>query len=254
MSFKLAYSTLRWQTPDLESLLRTLKQCGWQGWEARQSLDWLGTPQRVRRICERTEMPCCAFTARHISLDGDRVKREHDLRRIDFAAELGVDCFMFMGAAKPKDRPVNDGDLRALADLAEAMADYACQYNLDVCYHPHIHTTVDSKEDWIRFADMLEKCKICLDVSHIALWGYEPSQAFRDYANRLVYVHLQDCVEDTTMVELGDGTMFDFPQTLQTLTDIGYRRWVTACPGQTTHLTDEQKMIKNREYLKSLGI
>ena len=42
MTFKFGYSTLRWQTPDLEPLLVQLKEAGWDGWEMRQSLDWVG--------------------------------------------------------------------------------------------------------------------------------------------------------------------------------------------------------------------
>ena len=35
MSYKLAYSTLRWQNPDLEPALNRLAEAGWQGWESR---------------------------------------------------------------------------------------------------------------------------------------------------------------------------------------------------------------------------
>ena len=54
MSFKLGYSSLKWSMPsieDLEGNLEQVKAAGWEGWELRQSLDWLGEPERVQQIC-----------------------------------------------------------------------------------------------------------------------------------------------------------------------------------------------------------
>ena len=64
MGFKFGYSTLRWQQPDFEELLTQLKDAGWDGWEMRQSLDWVGTPQRIRQICDNVDLPVAAVTAR----------------------------------------------------------------------------------------------------------------------------------------------------------------------------------------------
>ena len=77
MGFKLGYSTLRWQTPDLEPLLLELKEAGWDGWEMRQSFDWVGTPKRVRQVCDNVGMPVVVVTARGLPIgqglgaDGD---------------------------------------------------------------------------------------------------------------------------------------------------------------------------------------
>ena len=48
MNGKLGYSTLRWKEPDLEPALETLKESGWDGWEGRLPLDWLGPVSRLR--------------------------------------------------------------------------------------------------------------------------------------------------------------------------------------------------------------
>src|SRR5687768_6307717 len=63
MAFKLGYATLRWKQPDLEAALEELKKSGWDGWEGRLPLAWLGTPARVRRICENTDMPMAVYVA-----------------------------------------------------------------------------------------------------------------------------------------------------------------------------------------------
>ena len=64
MAFRLAYSTLRWQNPNLEEALAALKEAGWDGWEGRLPLDWLGTPSRLRRVCDNAGMPFCHIGVR----------------------------------------------------------------------------------------------------------------------------------------------------------------------------------------------
>ena len=48
MEFKLGYSSLRWKEPNVEEALKQIKDTGWDGWEVRQSLDWLGSAKRLR--------------------------------------------------------------------------------------------------------------------------------------------------------------------------------------------------------------
>jgi inosose dehydratase len=187
---------------------------------------------------------------------------EMNKRRMDFAAEVGADCFMFMGAGKPQDRPVNDDDIAALADVSEEWAEYAGQYDLEVCYHIHTNTTIDSIEDWAKYMSLLRKCKLCIDVSHSALWGYDPVESIKRYKDQLIYVHLQDYASyaggdgesyDVNWVDVGSGTVMDFPKIMKTLEDIGYDRWVTACPGQIEDRSDQDRMRVNREYLQQMG-
>ena len=37
-----------WENPNLEQTLVQLREAGWDGWEARQSLDWLGSARKAR--------------------------------------------------------------------------------------------------------------------------------------------------------------------------------------------------------------
>ena len=90
MSYKLAYSGLFWRAPDLAQELEALRTFGWDGWEARQPLDWLGTPQRVRRLCEAFGVEVAAICGPNVALDLDGPSQQINKRRIEFAAELGV--------------------------------------------------------------------------------------------------------------------------------------------------------------------
>ena len=251
MDFRLGYSTLRWKEPNLEDVLGQIKDAGWDGWEVRQSLDWLGPAERVRSVSDDAGLDIACVSARGISLDRDPKMLEDNRRRIDWTAELEADVFMFMGARKPKDREVSHDDIAGLAELGDELADYASQYDLDVCYHIHTGTTVDNKKDWMLLMDLMQRCKLCIDIAHSDIWGYEPEHSIRDYGDRLAYVHFQDYIKPPEMTDLGEGRV-DISAAIKALEEIGYDRWVVVCPGLTNR-SDLEKMQFNRAQLTSIG-
>ncbi len=265
MPFKFAYSTIRWREPDLEAALAEVKKAGWDGWEGRLPLDHLGTSTHLRRICQNIGLPLVV-----LSSDGPPERREaehveRNKRRIDYAAEMEVDCFMTIGGSRSKGVRVTEEDLRRVAEGAEVWADYASQYALEVCYHIHTNTLVDSRADLAFFMQQVEKTRLCIDVSHAELWGYDPSNAIRDYRNALNYVHLQDFAsssreEDGTYIvtwaDVGEAQNVDFPVVLSTLEEIGFKRWITCCPGEPLlddPCSDARRSKGMREYLRKLG-
>ena len=253
MAFKLGIVTMKWQDSDLPRLLAHAKAVGWEGWEIRHTLEFLESPARVRRMCDDAGIPVAVVAAREISLDKNTGMMENARRRIDFAAAVKADCFMYLGAGKPERGYATDKEITALADVGEEMAEYASQYDLDVCYHIHKQSTVDSVEEWAKLMNRMEKCKLCLDVHHSAWWGFDPRESLKVYQDKLVYVHFHDyssVIGD--YVELGEGDLLDYPGTVKVLDDIGYDRWVVVCPGNTNR-TDEERMEVSREYLRSLG-
>lgn len=267
MSFKLGYSTLRWRNPDLEVALEELGKAGWDGWEGRLSLDWLGTPARLRRICENTGMPLLVYTADGSPDTRDPVLVERNKRRMEFAAEMNVDCFMFMNAAKSPDHEATQDELRAAADGAEEWAEYAQQFGLELSYHIHTNMVVDNIDDWRTYMGYLDKAKLCIDVSHAQLWGYDPVQSIIDFQSQLNYIHLQDWSSTSqredgyylpVWCDVGVHENVDFPAIRDALQDIGYRRLVTACPGEPpaegADAVSEAKRSKGMaDYLRGIG-
>ena len=267
MGFKLGYSTLRWKNPDLERALDELKKAGWDGWEARLPLDWLGTPQRLRRVCDNTGMPMVVYTASGSPDNRDWENVEQNKRRMEYAAEVGADCFMFMNGNKPADRAVNDDDLAAAAEGAEMWAEFAAPLGLEISYHIHTNLLVDSIEDWRTYMRQLDKAKLCIDVSHAQLWGYDPAASIRDFQSQLNYIHLQDYSSTAQRADgyylpvwcdVGLAANVDFVAVRQVLEEIGYNRWVTSVPGEPIPGADDAISEAKRsrrmvEYLKGIG-
>ena len=266
MALKMSFCTLRWKEPDLEAALEELKKVGWSGWEGRLPLDWLGSPSRVRQVCRNVDMPVVVYTASSTPDDRDWAHVERNRRRMEYAAEVEADCFMFMSGAKPKGRPVDEDDVKASAEAAESWAQYAAQFDLEISYHIHTNTLIDSTEHWKLYMSLLDKTKLCIDVSHAELWDYDPVASIRDFRDQINYIHLQDYsstsrAEDGSYLpiwcDVGEGQM-EFDGILQALEEIGYDRWVTSCPGEPIPgaddaLSEARRSANTRQFLRQLG-
>ena len=250
MESSLAYSTLYWQSPDLEKELTLLKKSGWHGWETRQSLDWLGSAYRVRRICQAIGIEVAAVCGPNVTLSTIDVVHEINKRRIEFASDLEVSIFMTKGPGR-FDRPTTNQDLDQMATVYEDLAVYAEPLGVTVTFHPHVNHLVDSADEWQRFMSRLDQCQLCFDMSHAVHWECDLTQAVYDFRHRISYVHLHDYKDDNS-VQLGEGMMCDYPAFLSTLKNIGYKGWITVCPGQAEAPVSE-KIRVNRDYLKSIG-
>lgn len=250
MIYRLAYSGLFWRTPDLAKELDALRIAGWDGWEARQPLDWLGTPFGVRRLCEEFGVDVAAVCGPNATLSVEDPSHQISKRRIEFAADLGVKTFMTKGPGRG-DRECTDEELDQMATVYEDLAVYGEKLGVCVTFHPHINHLVNSEEEWKRFMRRLDACKLCMDMSHAVHWGYDPVQAVRDFSARIAYVHLHD-FKDGGTVELGEGPMCDYAAFMAALEAVGYAGWITVCPGEAER-SEEEKMRINREYMRGIG-
>ena len=165
MSYKLAYSGLFWKAPDLARQLDALRTAGWDGWEARQPLDWLGTPGRVRRLCAEFGVDIAAVCGPNATLSVEDPSHQISKRRIEFAADLGVKTFMTKGPGRG-DREGTDEELDQMAAVYEDLAVYGDNLGVCVTFHPHINHLVDSTDEWQRFMTRLHRCRLCLEMSH----------------------------------------------------------------------------------------
>jgi sugar phosphate isomerase/epimerase len=256
MSFSFAYSGLHWKEPRLERLLPLASGAGWQGWEIRQSLDWLGSPRRVRGLCRDADIDVAAVCGPNATLSTADPVHQIGKRRIEFAAELEVTTFMTKGPGRGQLVPegesaASDELLDRMAAVYEDLAAYAAPLGVTVTFHPHVRHLVDSADEWKRFMVRLDQCRLCMDMSHAVFWDYDPVVAVGDFAERISYVHLHDD-RDGAGVDLGEGPMCDYAAFLARLEEIGYGGWITVCPGSADR-PEEERLRINREYLTGLG-
>ena len=129
---------------------------------------------------------------------------------------------------------------RVVAD-AEKVAN---EFGLDLVFHPHIATYVETPEECERFFDVTSHTNIglCLDTGHCVYGHGDSVQEANKYKDKLRFVHIKDCnakvlaearrnqwtfeqaIEHKVFTIIGQGDI-DFPAFFRTLLKNGYSGW-----------------------------
>jgi inosose dehydratase len=118
------------------------------------------------------------------------------------------------------------------------------EFGLDLVFHPHVATYVETPEECERFFDATSHTKIglCLDTGHCVYGGGSATREAAKYKDKLRLVHIKDCnaavlkearrqkwtfeqaIEHKVFTVIGDGDI-DFPEFFRTLAKNGYSGW-----------------------------
>jgi len=101
------------------------------------------------------------------------------------------------------------------------------EYNIQVAVHNHgpgdkLYPSPESVYEKIKTLD--KRCGMCIDIGHTQRIGIDPSDAVKQYADRVLDIHVKDVSAPTTQgstVEIGRGVI-DIPKFLKTLMQIKY--------------------------------
>jgi inosose dehydratase len=253
--FRLGYSCITWgTTPDLDAVLGTIADAGWEGVEfIGVSPEWLGTPRRLRGLVDRHGLePVCLFGGVSLGPDADIVL-ERQRRALEYAAELGCVVYCFLGGERVDRRRPTDDELKRLAEQAERLIDHAAPLGLTVAYHAHPRCTVESEAEQDRLLAYSGRLQVCVDVSVAILMEEDPIGQLRKYRARLAYVHLKDWARGKFCL-MGQGTRgLDFRAVLATLAELEYRGWVMGELSTYADIDAAEACYANRRYLRILG-
>jgi inosose dehydratase len=134
---------------------------------------------------------------------------------------------------------------KQVARVAAEAARVVAGFGLDLVFHPHISTYVETPEETEQFFDATSTSNIglCLDTGHCAYAGGDPVTEAEKYREILRFVHLKDvsekalaevrrkrmtfeqAIEINTFTIIGQGSI-DFPEFLRVLDRNGYSGWM----------------------------
>jgi inosose dehydratase len=120
----------------------------------------------------------------------------------------------------------------------------AQEFGLDLVFHPHVATYVETPEECERFYDVCSHTKIglCLDTGHCVYGHGDSVKEAEKYKDKLCLVHIKDCnnavlaearknhwtfegaIEHKVFTVIGKGDI-DFPAFFRTLIKNGYSGW-----------------------------
>lgn len=150
----------------------------------------------------------------------------------------------------------------------------AKEFALDLVFHPHVATYVESPEECERFFDVSSHTNVglCLDTGH-CLYGHgDPVQEAEKFKSKLRFVHVKDCnnkileqarrnkwtfeeaIEHKVFTIIGQGDI-DFPAFFQTLLKNGYSGWSVVEQDVKfghTEIPPKVSVAESRKYLNGV--
>jgi inosose dehydratase len=129
---------------------------------------------------------------------------------------------------------------KIVADAAKV----ANEFGLDLVFHPHVATYVETPEECELFYDATSRTNVglCLDTGHCVYGHGDSVKEAEKYKDKLRFVHIKDCdlkvleqarqnkwtfeeaIEHLVFTVIGQGNI-DFPSFFRTLVKNGYSGW-----------------------------
>jgi inosose dehydratase len=169
---------------------------------------------------------------------------------------------------------LNPGQWKQVARVVADAATVAAEYSLDLVFHPHVATYVETPKEVERFFDATCSTKIglCLDTGHCVYGGGDASVEAEKYKSVLRFVHIKDvddkilakarrkklnfeeAIEAKVFTIVGQGSI-DFPQFFRTLAKYNYSGWMVVEQDVTfgaTVVPPAKSVAASLEYLNGV--
>ena len=151
----------------------------------------------------------------------------------------------FSGRAKDKDCPsLTAQQWKHVGTIVADAEKVAQEYGLDLVFHPHVATYVETPEECEKFFDASSHTSVglCLDTGHCVYGQGDSVIEAEKFKSKLRFVHIKDCnakvleearrnkwtfeeaIEHKVFTIIGQGNI-DFEAFFRTLEKIGYSGW-----------------------------
>ena len=110
----------------------------------------------------------------------------------------------------PRDgsKGLNPGQWKQVAAVVGQAAEVAEEFGLDLVFHPHAATYVETPEETEQFFDATSASNIglCLDTGHCAYAGGDPAAEAKKFREKLRFIHIKD-IDAKVMAEVRRSEM-----------------------------------------------
>ena len=244
---RLGYNTNGLADHDLQEAIRLLAEIGYRSVAITvdhhalnpYSLDHKSQVAEVRTLLGRLGMRCVIETGARYLLDprhkhqptlvcsksAGRPRRIEFLRHaIDIAAALESDAVSLWSGVLPPGDSREDG-MRRLTEGLQMVMEYAARKDVRLGFEPEPGMLIDTMDSFAELIDRIgpNQLGLTLDVGHLHCLGELPLDGvIREWADRLVNVHIEDmCRGVHEHLMFGEGEI-DFPPVIAALAGAGY--------------------------------
>ena len=163
---------------------------------------------------------------------------------------------------------------KTVAKVVEDAARVTGEFGLDLVFHPHVATYVETAAECERFFDVTSKTGIglCLDTGHCLYAGADPVAEADKYRSILRFVHIKDCderiliearrkkltfdqaIEEKVFTIIGRGSI-DFPAFFRMIEKNKYQGWMVVeqdVKFGATPIPPAQSIAASLQYLRGV--
>ena len=265
---RFGYASITWGGND-EQAIDEIAALGFRGIQLRSNVvaKYADRPAALRELLERRGLTLVALSSGNLGLDPAVEREQLDLhtRHAAFVRQLGG-LYLQIIDQRPSGRAVTDADYRRLGYLLTELGKRTADLGIPLGYHHHMGALGERPHEIraIMAAADPRYVKFQLDTAHYQQGGGDPVQAVKEYADRLLFLHIKDVeapvpgatgdpARSYRFVELGRGKV-DLQRVFDALHDVKFAGWaiveLDSVPGGTRS-PSEAAMI-NKKYLEEV--
>jgi inosose dehydratase len=266
-SIRFGYASITWAGRD-EQAIDEISSVGFRGIQLRSNIvpKYADRPAALRELLESRRLTMVALSSGNLGVDPavEREQLELHTRHAAFVRQVGG-LYLQIVDQRPAGRPVTAEDYRRLGQLLSELGKRTADLGVPLSYHHHMNSIGERPEEIRAILDATDPryVKFQLDTAHYQQGGGDPAQAVKEYAGRLLFLHIKDLEapvpgEDPArsyrFVELGRGKV-DFKRVFDALREVKFSGWAVV---ELDRVPDPSRSPKesaliSKTYLERMG-
>jgi inosose dehydratase len=251
------YPDASWEQP-YEVILDEIAGCGYTGTELGPFGYFPTDPGVLRPVLELRSLKMLSSFVPVALADASAAAKviEHIRQVGSLLSSMGAPCIVLADEQSPErerfagrvpadgSKGLSAAQWRNVANIVTAAKKVASDFGLDLVFHPHVATFVETPAEMATFFDAtcVSGIGLCLDTGHCYYGGGDPIAEAEKYKGILRYLHIKDidravldeclrreldfnqAVEAGVFTAIGDGCL-DFPTFFAQAASNGYHGW-----------------------------
>lgn len=236
-AIRFGYAAITWGGND-DQAIDEISALGFPGIQLRSNVlqKYGDRPAALREQLEKKGLTLVALSSGNLDIDpaAEREQLERHVRHAHFVRQVGG-LYLQIIDQRPRGRAVSADDYTRLGRLLSELGKRTAELGIPIGYHHHMGS-IGEQPDAIRAimaAADPRYVKFQLDTAHYQQGGGDPAQAVKDYADRLLFLHVKDVespvpggnsTSSYRFVELGRGNV-NLKRVFDALRDVNFSGW-----------------------------